>query len=47
MDKCHWLYFKPSSGRVSLDDEMVYDGHWLQPDLQKMRLEKLVLFPIA
>ncbi len=32
---------EPSSGWVSLDGEVVYDGHWLRPDLRKLRLEKI------
>jgi putative ABC transport system ATP-binding protein len=30
-----------SSGWVSLDDQVVYDGHWLRSDLRKLRLEKI------
>ena len=32
---------EPSSGRVNLDGDVVYDGHWLRPDLRKLRLEKI------
>ncbi|RLQ20501.1 ABC transporter ATP-binding protein [Seongchinamella unica] len=32
---------EPSSGRVSLDTELVYDGRWLRDDLRKLRLEKI------
>ncbi len=32
---------EPSSGWVSLDGEIVYDGHWLRSDLRKLRLEKI------
>ena len=32
---------EPSSGWVSLDGEVVYDGHWLRSDLRKLRLEKV------
>ncbi|HFD12369.1 MAG TPA: ABC transporter ATP-binding protein [Crenotrichaceae bacterium] len=32
---------EPSSGWVNLDGETVYDGHWLRPDLRKLRLEKI------
>jgi putative ABC transport system ATP-binding protein len=32
---------EPSSGRVSLDGELVYDGRWLRSDLRKLRLEKI------
>lgn len=32
---------EPSSGRVSLDGELVYDGKWLRSDLRRLRLEKI------
>ena len=32
---------EPSSGWVSLDGEIIYDGHWLRSDLRKLRLEKI------
>jgi putative ABC transport system ATP-binding protein len=32
---------EPSSGRVNLDGEVVYDGRWLRDDLRKLRLEKI------
>ena len=32
---------EPSSGWISLDSDVVYDGHWLRPDLRKLRLEKI------
>ena len=32
---------EPSSGWVSLDGEVVYDGHWLRSDLRRLRLEKV------
>ncbi|MCC3306771.1 ABC transporter ATP-binding protein [Sneathiella sp. HT1-7] len=32
---------EPSSGWVSLDGEIVYDGRWLRSDLRKLRLEKV------
>ena len=32
---------EPSSGRLSLDGEVVYDGRWLRPDLRRLRLEKV------
>lgn len=32
---------EPSDGWVSLDGEVVYDGHWLRSDLRKLRLEKV------
>jgi putative ABC transport system ATP-binding protein len=32
---------EPSSGWLNLDGEVVYDKHWLRPDLRKLRLEKI------
>lgn len=32
---------EPSSGWVSLDGDVVYDGRWLRSDLRKLRLEKI------
>lgn len=32
---------EPSTGWLSLDGEVVYDGHWLRSDLRKLRLEKV------
>lgn len=32
---------QPSSGRVRLDGEPVYDGKWLRGDLRRLRLEKI------
>lgn len=32
---------EPSSGWVSLDGDVVYDGRWLRSDLRKLRLEKV------
>jgi putative ABC transport system ATP-binding protein len=32
---------EPSSGWVSLDGEVVYDGRWLRHDLRRLRLEKI------
>ncbi len=32
---------EPSSGWVSLDGEVVYDGRWLRSDLRRLRLEKI------
>lgn len=33
---------EPSTGWLSLDDEVVYDdGHWLRSDLRQLRLEKV------
>lgn len=32
---------EPSSGRLTLEGETVYDGKWLRSDLRKLRLEKI------
>ncbi len=32
---------EPSSGRLELDGETVYDGRWLRGDLRRLRLEKI------
>jgi putative ABC transport system ATP-binding protein len=32
---------EPSSGRIMLDGEVVYDGRWLRSDLRRLRLEKV------
>ncbi|MEX2647889.1 MAG: ABC transporter ATP-binding protein [Alphaproteobacteria bacterium] len=32
---------EPSSGWMSLDADVVYDGRWLRSDLRKLRLEKI------
>lgn len=32
---------EPSSGWLSLDGEVVYDGRWLRSDLKRLRLEKI------
>ncbi len=32
---------EPSTGQVSLDGDLVYDGRWLQSNLRKLRLEKI------
>jgi putative ABC transport system ATP-binding protein len=32
---------EPSSGRVTLEGEPVYDGRWLRSDLRRLRLEKI------
>lgn len=31
----------PTEGRVTLDDEMVYDNRWLRKDLRRLRLDKI------
>lgn len=32
---------EPSSGRMQLDGDVVYDGRWLRSDLRKLRLDKI------
>ena len=32
---------EPSSGRMTLDGELVYDDRWLKSDLRRLRLEKI------
>ena len=32
---------EPSSGRMVLDGEAIYDGRWLKGDLRRMRLDKI------
>jgi putative ABC transport system ATP-binding protein len=32
---------EPTNGRLILDGELVYDGHWLKSDLRRLRLEKI------
>jgi putative ABC transport system ATP-binding protein len=32
---------EPSSGRVELEGQLVYDGRWLRKDLRRLRLEKI------
>jgi len=32
---------EPSSGRITLDSELVYDNRWLSADLRRLRLEKI------
>jgi putative ABC transport system ATP-binding protein len=31
----------PSAGKLALDGEAVFDGHWLRRDLRRLRLEKI------
>ena len=38
---CIACILEPSSGRVTLDGEVVYDEHWLRSDLRRLRLEKI------
>jgi putative ABC transport system ATP-binding protein len=32
---------EPSSGRITLDGDVVYDGRWLRSDLRRLRLQKI------
>ena len=32
---------EPSSGRITLDGDVVYDGRWLRSDLLRLRLQKI------
>ena len=32
---------EPSSGQITLDGDVVYDGRWLRSDLRRLRLEKI------
>jgi putative ABC transport system ATP-binding protein len=32
---------EPSSGRMELDGQVVYDGKWLQSDLRRLRLDRI------
>ncbi len=38
---CIACILEPSSGRVTLDDEVVYDDRWLKSDLRRLRLDKI------
>jgi putative ABC transport system ATP-binding protein len=38
---CIACILEPSSGRIALDGELVYDEHWLRSDLRRLRLEKI------
>ena len=38
---CIACILEPSSGRVALDGDVVYDEHWLKSDLRRLRLEKI------
>ena len=38
---CIACILEPSSGRLTLDGETVYDGHWLKADLRRLRLDKV------
>ena len=38
---CIACILEPSSGRLTLDGEVVYDGRWLRSDLRRLRLDKV------
>ena len=38
---CIACILKPSSGRITLDGEIVYDDRWLRADLRRLRLDKI------
>ena len=38
---CIACILQPSSGRITLDGEIVYDGRWLKSDLRRLRLDKI------
>ncbi len=38
---CIACILEPSSGRITLDSELVYDDRWLKADLRRLRLEKI------
>ncbi len=38
---CIACILEPSSGRLTLDGEVVYDDHWLKADLRRLRLDKV------
>jgi putative ABC transport system ATP-binding protein len=38
---CIACILEPSSGRITLDGEVVYDDRWLRSDLRRLRLEKI------
>jgi putative ABC transport system ATP-binding protein len=38
---CIACILEPSSGRITLDGELVYDDHWLKSDLRRLRLDKI------
>src|SRR5690242_16662391 len=38
---CIGCILEPSSGRIVLDGEIVYDDHWLRSDLRRLRLQKI------
>ncbi len=38
---CIACILEPSSGRITLDSEIVYDDRWLKSDLRRLRLDKI------
>ena len=38
---CIACILQPSSGRITLDGEIVYDDRWLRADLRRLRLDKI------
>ena len=38
---CIACILEPSSGRITLDGDAVYDEHWLKSDLRRLRLDKI------
>ena len=38
---CIACILEPSSGRITLDGELVYDDRWLKSDLRRLRLNKI------
>ena len=38
---CIACILEPSSGRLTLDGEVVYDDYWLRTDLRRLRLNKI------
>jgi putative ABC transport system ATP-binding protein len=38
---CIACILEPTSGRLTLDGEIVYDDHWLRADLRRLRLDKV------
>ncbi len=38
---CIACILEPSSGRITLDGEVVYDDRWLKSDLRRLRLDKI------
>jgi putative ABC transport system ATP-binding protein len=38
---CIGCILEPSSGRIVLDGDVVYDDHWVRTDLRRLRLEKI------